>query len=80
MLSATVRDARLNLSKLLKLAQQGHEIVIRNRDKPVAKLVPYLEPEPRPFPDLSGLRDSLRKRGKSPTPAEKLIRRDRDDR
>mgnify|MGYP001219216521 CR=1 FL=1 len=30
MLSATVRDARLNLSKLLKLAQQGHEVVIRN--------------------------------------------------
>ena len=80
MLSATVRDARLNLSKLLKLAQQGHEVVIRNRDKPVAKLVPYTEPDREPFPDLSRLREALRKPGKRPTPSEALVRADRDAR
>lgn len=80
MLSATVRDARLNLSKLLKLAQQGHEVIIRNRDRPVAKLVPYLEPEPKPFPDLSGLRDSLRKGSGPSASSEELVRRDRDER
>lgn len=80
MLSATVRDARLNLSKLLKLAQEGHEVVIRNRDRPVAKLVPYTEPEREPFPDLSRLRHALRKPGKGPTPSETLVRSDRDAR
>ncbi|MBT4499915.1 MAG: type II toxin-antitoxin system prevent-host-death family antitoxin [Gemmatimonadetes bacterium] len=80
MLSATIRDARLNLSKLLKLAEQGHEIIIRNRERPVAKLVPYLEPAPKPFPDLSEFRSSLRKRKGSSTSSEELVRRDRDER
>jgi prevent-host-death family protein len=80
MLSATVRDARLNLSKLLKLAQQGHEVVIRNRNRPVAKLVPYVESEREPFPDLSRLRDALRKPVGPPTPSENLVRADRDAR
>ena len=82
MLSATVREARLNLSKLLKLAQQGHEIVIRNRDTPVAKLVPYHEPERKrkPFPDLTRLRKSLRKHAKPGAPSEELVRRDREAR
>lgn len=80
MLSATVRDARLNLSKLLKLAQQGHEVVIRNRDKPVAKLVPYTEAARPPFPDLSRLRDALRKTAGTTTSSEDLVRADRDAR
>lgn len=80
MKSATVRDARLNLSRLLKLAQQGHEIVIRNRGTPVAKLVPYQEPERRPFPDLSRLRHALRRGGTAHTPSEDLVRADRDGR
>ena len=80
MLSATVRDARLNLSKLLRLVQQGHEVVIRNRDTPVAKLVPYREEERKSFPDLSKLRDSLRQTGKSSSPAEDLVRDDREGR
>ena len=37
MVTTSVREARLNLSKLLKLVEKGHEIVIRNRDRPVAK-------------------------------------------
>lgn len=80
MLSATVRDARLNLSRLLNLAQQGHEVVIRNRDTPVAKLVPYREEERKPFPDLSKLRDSLRKTGPSSTSVGEIVRRDREGR
>ncbi len=80
MLSTTVREARLNLSKLLKLAQQGQEIVIRNRKTPVAKLVPYVEEPRKPFPDLSRLRASLSKPGKKATPSEISVRRDRDSR
>ena len=78
MLSATIRDARLNLSKLLKLAQQGHEVVIRNRNTPVAKLVPYTEPEPKPFPDLTRLRKSLENDGAQGVTSEELVRADRD--
>lgn len=80
MLSATVRDARLNLSRLLRLTQQGHEVVIRNRDKPVAMLVPYREPERKPFPDLSRLRESMRRPDAPGTPSEDLVRSDRDGR
>lgn len=39
MVTATVRHARLNLSKLLARVAQGEEVVIRNRTTPVARLV-----------------------------------------
>jgi prevent-host-death family protein len=35
-----IRDAKIHLSKLLKIVQQGHEIILTDRGRPVGKLVP----------------------------------------
>lgn len=80
MVTTSVREARLNLSKLLKLAEQGQEVVIKNRDRPVAKLVPY-EAQKRPgFPDLASLRKSLSKGKRRSPPVDEIVREDRDAR
>jgi len=39
-ISVGVREAKTNLSKLLKSVQQGKEVVITDRGKPVGKIVP----------------------------------------
>ncbi len=35
-----IREAKINLSKLLKNVEKGREIIITDRGKPVAKIVP----------------------------------------
>lgn len=39
-LSVGVRDAKVQLSRLLKLVQKGREIVLTDRGRPVGRLVP----------------------------------------
>ncbi len=39
-ISIGIRDAKINLSKLLKEVQKGAEVIITDRDKPVARIVP----------------------------------------
>ncbi|MFQ6052368.1 MAG: type II toxin-antitoxin system Phd/YefM family antitoxin [Candidatus Hydrothermarchaeota archaeon] len=39
-LSVGIREAKINLSKLLKDVQRGGEIIITDRGKPVGKIVP----------------------------------------
>lgn len=43
-----IRDAKVHLSKLLKIVQQGHEIILTDRGRPVGKLVP-IESEALPL-------------------------------
>ena len=38
-----VREARINLSKLLKSVQEGKEVIITDRGKPIGKIVPMPE-------------------------------------
>lgn len=81
MITATVREARLNLSRLLHLVQEGQEVTIRNRQAPVARLVPVTAPTLRPFPNLAEFRRKLA--GRVPRhgrPAEELVRADREGR
>ena len=40
MISVGVREAKINLSKLLKSVIRGQEVVITDRGKPVGRLVP----------------------------------------
>ena len=40
MISVGIREAKINLSKLLKRVMQGKEVVITDRGKPVGKIVP----------------------------------------
>jgi len=39
-ISVGIRDAKLNLSKLLKRVQQGEEVLLKDRGRPVARIVP----------------------------------------
>jgi prevent-host-death family protein len=45
----TVHQAKTHLSRLLKEAEAGHEVVVMRGSKPVAKIVPINEP---PEPNL----------------------------
>ncbi len=42
--SAGVRDAKARLSELLRDVQRGGEWLITERGKPIARLVPFVEP------------------------------------
>ena len=37
-----IRDAKVNLSKLVKLVQDGNEVLLTDRGRPVGKIVPVL--------------------------------------
>jgi antitoxin (DNA-binding transcriptional repressor) of toxin-antitoxin stability system/predicted nucleic acid-binding protein len=56
---AGVREARQNLSVLLEYVQKGHEIVITDRGRPVARLVAPLPLSPKAFPGRSGFRRTM---------------------
>jgi prevent-host-death family protein len=75
MRTAGVREARQALSQLLEDVQKGREIVITDRGRPVARLVP-VRPA-RPFPDLRKLR--LKTREIHP-PLSRAVIEDRGDR
>jgi prevent-host-death family protein len=59
MRQAGVREARQNLSKLLREVRQGREIVITERGVAVARLVPMGRQARRGFPDLASFRAAM---------------------
>lgn len=55
MKAVPIHEAKSTLSKLIARVESGEEIVLRRRDKPVAKLVAYAEPRHLRKPgDLKG--------------------------
>ena len=77
MRTAGVREARQNLSALLDEVKAGREIVITERGRPVAKLVPPDPPRRKGFPNLAAFRRTM------PIlvpPASQAIEEDREDR
>ena len=38
--SVGIREAKINLSRLLKKVKQGQEVIITDRNKPVGKIIP----------------------------------------
>jgi len=87
-----IREARINLSKLIRDVRGGMEIVITDRGKPVARLVTAeghelsLEERLKNY-ESCGLIEPSRDQGKKiPSPidlpddyAQRVIREDRDD-
>ncbi|MGH9334837.1 MAG: type II toxin-antitoxin system Phd/YefM family antitoxin, partial [Vicinamibacteria bacterium] len=69
------REARQALSRLLDDVQKGREVVITDRGRPVARLVPF-QPG-RPFPDLKKVR--LKAQEILP-PLSRAVLDDREDR
>jgi prevent-host-death family protein len=54
---AGIREARQNLTDLLDDVKKGREVVITDRGRPVARLVPVAR---KSFPDLARVRSSFR--------------------
>jgi prevent-host-death family protein len=48
MIEVSVYEAKTRLSALLQEVAQGREVVITNRNRPVARLVPHEAPKRRP--------------------------------
>lgn len=73
--SHNVREARERLSQLLDQVAAGEQVTITRRGKPVARLIPAVEPSIQ-FPDRGELRRSLPPAGE---PAVDLVRRLREE-
>ena len=48
MQSVSIYEAKTHLSALIQAVERGEEIVITNRNRPVARLVPMAPPRERP--------------------------------
>ncbi|MCC6766472.1 MAG: type II toxin-antitoxin system prevent-host-death family antitoxin [Deltaproteobacteria bacterium] len=75
---AGIREARQNLSALIDEVRKGREVVIEERGKPVAKLVPIERRSRKPLSSHRRLRRSIRSRASKS--AVEMIAEDRDDR
>ena len=53
-IQVNVQDAKTRLSQILAQAEQGEDVVIARDGKPVARLVPVVEPPPRPVGFVGG--------------------------
>jgi len=88
-----IRDAKINLSKLLKMVQKGSEVILTDRGRPVGKIIP-VKPESLPLLErVKRLEDqgimeppSGKGRKRIPPPislsdglAQKFLREDRED-
>jgi prevent-host-death family protein len=51
-MSYTVHQAKTNLSRLIKEAEKGTEVIITRGKKPVAKLVPIASASKKRIPDM----------------------------
>lgn len=75
MRKAGIREARQDLTSLLEDVRKGREVLLTDRGRPVARLVP-VRPQ-RPFPDLKAVR--LAAKAGRPNVSQAVID-DRDDR
>ena len=75
MRTAGVREARQDLTSLLDDVRMGREVVITDRGRPVARLVPTCSRQP--FPDLKKVR--LKARPMTPRLSQAILD-DREDR
>jgi prevent-host-death family protein len=68
MRSAGLRDVRKKLPALLKEVGRGREVIITDRGRPVAKLVPAPAPmaSGKPFRSLQWLRDRVKMNDRRP--------------
>ena len=77
MRTAGVREARQNLSALLDEVRKGREVIITERGRPVAKLVPPDRPPGKGIPNLAAFR---RKMLVLDPPLSTTVAEDREDR
>jgi prevent-host-death family protein len=72
-----MREARHNLSALIEEVKKGREVVITDRGRAVARLVPAATPRGTGLPDLASFRSTQRRLSPS---ISRAIASGRDDR
>lgn len=77
MKTAGLREARQNLSAILAEVKKGREVVITDRGRPVARVVPPVRESERPYSSHRRFRSGIRIKGK---PLSETIGEDREDR
>jgi len=77
MRTAGVREARQNLSALLEEVKRGREVVITERGRPVARLVPADRSRGKGVPNLAAFRRTM---PRLDPPLSKTVESERDDR
>ncbi len=77
MKSAGVREARQNLSALLEEVAKGREVLITDRGRPVARLVPPRREARQPFKVHRRMRAAVKLKGR---PISESVMVDREDR
>jgi prevent-host-death family protein len=77
MRSAGIREARQNLTAILDEVRKGREVIITDRGRPVARIVPPLEQSTRPFSSHRWIRAKVRLKGR---PLSEDLAEEREDR
>jgi len=77
MKKAGIREARQNMAKLIEIVREGREILITDRGRPVARLVPARPLNARPYPGRAPFRRSM---PALQPPLSLAISEDREDR
>ena len=54
-----IREARQNLSALLEEVARGHELILTDRGRPVARLVPPARSSAGPYPGRKAFRETM---------------------
>jgi prevent-host-death family protein len=79
MRTAGIREVRQDLTSLLDDVRKGREVVITDRGRPIARIVPVVQR--KPFPDLSAFREEFHKQfGDLGVSLSQAIIDDREDR
>ncbi len=91
--SVGIRDAKIHLSKFLKIVQKGGEVILTDRGRPVGKIVP-IQKEDLPLParikrlEDQGLLEACPEKGRKKVPApipvpddiaQRFLREDREN-
>jgi len=77
MRKAGLREARQHLAVLIEDVKKGHDVVITDRGRAVARLVPPSGPEGKGIPDLRAVRSAL---PRLTPPLSSVVAADREDR
>ncbi|MBI4607618.1 MAG: type II toxin-antitoxin system prevent-host-death family antitoxin [Candidatus Rokubacteria bacterium] len=77
MRSAGIREARQNLSALIEEVRRGREVLLTDRGRPVARLVPPPRTSARPFSSHRRFRAGIRLQG---PPLSQTVADEREDR
>jgi prevent-host-death family protein len=77
MKTAGIREARQNIAELIEVVRKGREVLITDRGRPVARLVPVEKSNARAFPGRVAFRRSMTALR---PPLSSTIGEDREDR